>query len=78
MSLDKKYQIPAETIKNMVKDGVISFTAVRNHEIYDYYLSYKASNPSKCTMDIYQEVADHYSLSGDSIRVIVTSFVKKS
>lgn len=78
MSLDKKYQIPPDTIRNMVRDGVISFTTVRNHEIYDYFISFRSSNPSKSTMDLYQEVGDHYHLSSETIRVIVTGFVKKS
>lgn len=47
MSLDQKYNIPRETIKNMVADGVISCSVARQHEIYDYYLQYMSSGKGK-------------------------------
>ncbi len=39
MTLENKYNVPTETIKRMVKDGVISCSVSRHYEIYDLYKS---------------------------------------
>lgn len=39
MSLDKKYGIPASTIKSMVSDGVIPWGVIRQEQFVSFYKS---------------------------------------
>lgn len=80
MSLDKKYNIPEETFKKMVRDGVISCSVARHYEIYDYYQQYKRSAQGSCksAMDIYYSVAQEFRISEVMVRKIVYAIDKKT
>lgn len=78
MSLDKKYNIPAETVKRMVNDGVISCSVLRHHEIFDVYQSIKAADPSRRTWDIYCDVANECHVQPELVKKVVYLFGKKS
>lgn len=73
MSLDKKYQIPEETIKRMVKDGVISCSIVRGYEVYDRYLEIKGLFPELSNSKIFIQMADEFKMSDKNIDRIVYS-----
>lgn len=52
-SLSNKYNVPAETIKKMICDGVIASTWTRWEEIYDYYKkSYSSSGKKADAVDV--------------------------
>lgn len=78
MSLDKKYNIPAETVHKMVRDGVISCFVIRDHEIYDAYNSRKAACPECRTWDIYCDVGAKFRLTPEVVKKVVYLFGKKS
>lgn len=79
MSLSNKYNIPLETIQRMVKDGVISCSAVRYEEVYDAYKKYKAQNPDKSDSKIFCEMSDQMSdMTDSSIKKIVYIMGKRS
>jgi len=78
MSLDKKYQIPAETVKKMVQDGVISCSIARHHEIYDYYLSFKSTCSGKSNAEIFFHVAEKMKVSESSVKAIVYKLDRNS
>lgn len=71
MSLAKKYDIPLETVQRMVKDGVISCSAVRYEEVYDAYKKYKTVSPNKSDVQISYEIADQMNMSDTSVRKII-------
>jgi len=58
MSLDKKYNIPGETVKRMIKDGVISCSIDRDYKIFDQCLSCKNANPSMSMAEVISQVAE--------------------
>lgn len=76
MSLDKKYQIPIETVKRMVKDGVISCSIARNYEIYDYFLSMKSQNPLLANVDLITKVSENMRVSESTVEKVVYTFGK--
>lgn len=47
MSLSKKYAISEETIKKMVRDGVISCSWAGRESVYKCYLKHKATAVAK-------------------------------
>lgn len=78
MSLDKKYNIPPETVHRMVRDGVISCFTIRHHEIYDTFLSRKSSCPSCKTWDLYCDVATQLNVQPELVKKVVYLLGKKS
>lgn len=78
MSLEKIYGISTEILKKMLDNGDLPCSVIRRHEVYDYYLQYKNSNPSKGRTEIYNDLADHFRLSESSIKQIVLNLDKKS
>lgn len=72
MSLGKKYSIPAETIKNMVNDGVISCSIARQYEIYDYLQEFARSSQAtgKSKAQIFIEVSEKMRCSESWVRTI--------
>jgi hypothetical protein len=78
MSLEKKYQIPAETIKKMVNDGIISCSVNNQYEVFDFYQQYKNSNPCLKLYEIEIDVADKFKLAPRTIRHIIYTIGKKS
>lgn len=71
MSLDKKYQISPETIKNMVIDGIIPCSVVRNHELYDSFIKHKKENPQLSVKQIILNMSVESGLSVSSIEKII-------
>lgn len=71
MSLDQKYNIPRETIKNMVSDGVISGTVLRKHEICDAFFKIKRENPSLSVKQIILNLSVETNLSVSYVEKIV-------
>lgn len=76
MSLDKKYQIPVETVKKMIKDGVISCSIARNFDVYDYFLTMKQQNPMLGNSQIISNVSTEMKLSVSTVEKIVYVFGK--
>lgn len=76
MSLAKKYQIPIETVKRMVKDGVISCSIDRNYEIYDYFLSMKSQNPLLANVDLITKVSENMHVPESTVEKVVYTFGK--
>ncbi len=67
MSLSSKYNIPQETIKNMVKDGVISCTWPMYEEIYAMYQQSMAIG-GKTKTEIYYEIAQEKRVSENTVK----------
>lgn len=78
MSISNKYNIPLETVKQMVKDGVISCSAARYDEVYDAYKKYKTENPDKSDSQIFYSMSDQMNMSDSAIKKIVYIMGKKS
>lgn len=73
MSLSKKYNIPEETVKDMVKHGVISCSISRQFEIYDYYQQFMSSGrgSGKSKSVIYYEISQDLKVSDSYVKQIV-------
>ena len=78
MSLDKKYNIPLETVNRMVNDGVISCSAVIYEAVYEAYKNYKLANPEKSKSQIFYTIANNMNMSDANVRKIVYLKGKKS
>ncbi|MDA8956160.1 hypothetical protein N9H19_00885 [Flavobacteriales bacterium] len=61
-----------ETIKELIKIGVVSYTWTRDIEIFEKY----QSKPEMCNECRYEWLAHQYRLTGDRIRQIVSKFKK--
>lgn len=73
MSLDKRYNIPEETVKKMVRDGVISCSVAKDFEIFEAYQQYAnsvdASGKSKA--EIYIIIAEKFRYNSDTVKKII-------
>lgn len=78
MSISNKYNIPLETVKKMVKDGVISCSAVRYEEVYEEYKKYKLASPDKSDSQIFYDMSDQMNMTDAAIKKIVYIMGKKS
>lgn len=78
MSLENRYNIPKETVKEMVQDGVISCSVARHFEIYDHFLNYRSSHPGKSMYDCFFEVAQQLKVSESTVKQVVYKLDKKS
>lgn len=78
MSLEKIYGLTPPMVKKMVNNGDLSCAVVRNYEIYDHYLQYKAAHPNKNFREIYNDLADHFKLSASTVRQVISNLDKKS
>lgn len=78
MSLSKKYNIPIETIKKMVNDGVIACSAERYEEVFEQFKKYKLADPTKSNSQIFIEMSEQMNISDASIKKIVYIMGKKS
>lgn len=71
MSLDKKYNIPAETVSKMVQDGVISCSVVRHYELLDMFNAMKVANPTMSNYEIFYHISEKTGNSQDNVKNIV-------
>jgi hypothetical protein len=69
MTIANKYNIPVDTIKKMVNDGILPCQTHRNDEIYTMYSKIKNSGISKEKM--YLDIAAHFKVSESSVRQVV-------
>jgi hypothetical protein len=77
MTLENKYNVSRETIKQMVNDGVISSSVVRHYEVYDHFKKLK-DQCSSCTMQsLLERAATETHMSLESVRAIVYKLCKK-
>lgn len=76
MSLENTYGVPRETIKKMVRDGVISCSIISHVEVWDMYKSRVGK------FDTLHEICVDISLSSsyqvDNIKKIIQKFRKNS
>lgn len=70
MSIAKKYNIPEQTVKDMVKKGVISCSIVRHYEIFEYYEQYYNSNPTLRAYEVLEHVGEHFKVSPETVKKI--------
>lgn len=52
MSISNKYNIPQETVKRMVQDGILSSKWPMYEEVYSMYKSSSAKSKSQIFLDI--------------------------
>lgn len=74
MKLSNKYNIPQNTLDQMVKDGVISSKWPAYEEIYALFNSMKSSGKSK--EQIYNDIADQKNMSSRTVRAMVEAVAK--
>jgi hypothetical protein len=74
MKLCNKYNIPQQTVDQMVKDGVISSKWPAYEEVYGMYNLLKASGKSK--EQIYNDIADQKNMSARTVRAMVEAVAK--
>lgn len=70
MSLSNKYNIPQETIKKMINDGVISCSWPMYEEIYAMYETEIQTGKSKTL--IYYEISEKKGVSERTVRDVVS------
>lgn len=75
MSLAKKYNVPQETIKRMVNDGVISCSWPMYEEIYAMYQKSMAIG-GKSKTQIFYEIAEAKGISERTVKNIVYTIYK--
>lgn len=75
MSLAKKYNVPQETIKRMVNDGVISCSWPMYEEIYAMYQK-SMSIGGKSKTQIFYEIAEAKGISERTVKNIVYTIYK--
>ena len=73
MSLSKKYDIPEDKIKNLIKDGWITCSAPMYEKIYDDFLRSTSSSYKSLTA-VYNEVAEKNHVSEKTVRDVVHKF----
>jgi hypothetical protein len=78
MSLDKRYNIPGETVKRMIKDGVISCSIDRDYRIFDLCVWCKNSNPSWPMSEVITHVAEDLGINESSVEKAYYTIRKKS
>lgn len=81
MSLAKKYNIPAEIINKMVKEGKISASVVYYEEVYDLYKEKRNMSLGKSDTQIFYEIVDEITsvrLTPESVKKIVWIMGKRS
>jgi hypothetical protein len=78
MSLDKKYNVPEETVKRMIRDGVISCSIDRDYKIFDNCLSVKNANPSLSILEVFSNVAENLGVNEASVMKAYYTIRKKS
>ena len=77
MTLENKYNVPKETLKQMCQDGVISSSVLRHYEIYDLFHKIKKEYPARSNSAIICQMADDLRLSTATIDRIVYTLHKK-
>lgn len=78
MSLAKKYNIPAEIINKMVKDGKISASIVYYEEVYDLYKEKRSLSAGISNTEIYYEIAESKNMTPEQVKKIVWTMGKRS
>lgn len=78
MSLYKKYNIPEETVKRLIKDGVISCSIDRDYKIFDCCLTVKNSNPSLSILEVFSNVSEILNVNESSVMKAYYTIRKKS
>ena len=68
--LSNKYNIPEETVKKMIRDGVISCTWAKYEEVYACYKSLSASNIEGVVL----EVAEKTGVPRTTVYRIIKTF----
>lgn len=70
MSLSNKYNVPQETIKKMINDGVISCSWPMYEEIYEMYE--QSLNTGKSKTLIYYEISEKKGVSERTVRDVIS------
>lgn len=78
MILENKYNVPRETIKKMVSDGIISTSVVYHYEVLDMFQRFKNECPACPKVDLLQKVADERKEPFERIKKIVYELGKNS
>lgn len=78
MSIWNKYNVPKETITQMVKDGVISNCVIRYQEVYDEYKKLKSANPGTSDASLFVDMSVSLNITEAYIKKIVYQMGKKA
>lgn len=73
MSLSKRYGIPEDAVKKMIKDGWITCSAPMYEKIYDDFVK-STSCSYKSLTAVYNEVAEKNHVSEKTVRDVVHKF----
>jgi hypothetical protein len=77
MTLENKYNVSRETLKTMVRDGIISCSVVRHYEVYDHYQKLKTECPT-CTVNaLIEKAANDMRESYENVKKILYTIGKK-
>lgn len=71
MSLSEKYNVPQNTIKKMINDGVISCSWPKYEEVYEMYQK-SMSIGGKTKTDIYYEIAEAKKIPKRTVEYIIS------
>lgn len=78
MTLENKYNVPRETLKKMVDDGVISTSVIRHYEIFDKYKRLRAECSGCTVQSLIYRVSDETRVPFDLVKWIVYKLCKKN
>lgn len=71
MSISNKYNIPEETVKKMVKDGIVYRCVAQMDEVYELFKSIKAKNPNKSKSEIYRDISESKDINFFTVKQMV-------
>lgn len=77
MSLSNKYNIPEETLKKMVRDGVVNTKCVIADEVFELYKSIRSASPEKSKSEIYYQISDIKGMNYFTVKEMVYRLDKK-
>lgn len=78
MSLENTYGVPRETIKKMVRDGVISCSLISHLEVYEMYKSKQESGKYNSLISICVSISESTGYQVDNIKKIIYKFSKNT
>jgi hypothetical protein len=73
MTIENKYNIPRETVQQMVLDGVIPCSVKRKYEIHDLFQRLKSECPTCTVVSLVERIASEKNENFENVKKIIYS-----
>jgi len=77
MSLSNKYNVPEETIKKMVSDGILSTKWPMWETVCDLYKKIRNEHPDKSKESIYYDISEKTKVNDRTVKQIIHRMADK-